>query len=118
MDKKEFGQRGEHYVASLLEKKGYTILAKNFSTQTGELDIVVERGDIVAFVEVKTRRDEYFPISQVVTPSKQKKIIRTAKMFIQKHALVDKVFRFDVAILTMKETCINLYYIPNAFYGA
>ena len=118
MDKKQLGNRGEQHVAATLERRGYSILAKNFSTKTGELDIVVQRGEIVAFVEVKTRHDEYFPLSQLITPSKQQKIIKTAKMFIQKHAIIDKVFRFDVAVLTMKETCINLQYIPNAFYGS
>jgi len=118
MDKKQLGARGEQHVASTLEKRGYTILAKNYSTKMGELDIVAQRGDIIAFIEVKTRHNEYFPLSQLITPSKQQKIIRTAKMFIQKHAITDKVFRFDVAVLTMKETCITLQYIPNAFYGS
>ena len=79
---KHLGNNGEDIVASWLENHGATILARNFQTRVGEIDIIATKGDVIAFVEVKTRSTEYFPIAQTVHFGKQQKIIKTAKMFI------------------------------------
>ena len=51
MDKKELGYFGEKVVAYYLEKKGYAILKRNFCIKGGEIDIIAQKDDIIAFKE-------------------------------------------------------------------
>lgn len=53
--KDELGRRGEDLAVAFLERSGYEILARNWRTPTGEVDIVARKGTITAIVEVKTR---------------------------------------------------------------
>ena len=47
----------EHLAAFALRLKGYRILARNFKTKSGEIDIIASKGDLIAIVEVKARKD-------------------------------------------------------------
>ena len=112
---KQLGNNGEAIVAQWLEGHGATILARNFTTRMGEIDVIATKGEIVAFVEVKTRNKEYFPIAQTVHFGKQQKIIKAAQMFILKNRIQDKVFRFDVATVVWDGDTHAISYIKNAF---
>ncbi|HBS47984.1 TPA: YraN family protein [Candidatus Dependentiae bacterium] len=114
-DSKKLGFCGENYVAKFLENKGFKILEQNFRTRFGEIDIIAQKEDVVAFIEVKTRKNLYFQIASVVTHSKQKKIIATAKRYIVENNIYDKICRFDVATIIYNETKMEIEYIPNAF---
>lgn len=116
------GCAGESIVVKFLEKQGYRIRARNYQARVksfciGEVDIVAEKDEILAFVEVKTRSMAYFPIATVVTPGKQKRIIKAAKMFLAKNGLTyEKVSRFDVATVLYDGTGKHeIEYIQNAF---
>lgn len=111
---KSLGKRGEASVGKWLEEKGFTVLEYNFSVREGEIDIIAQQGDIIAFVEVKTRKHCYFNTSEVITRSKQIKIMKAAAYYRACHNFVDKVFRFDVALVEyINEPLIT--YIPHAF---
>ncbi len=112
---KKLGQRGEHAVARWLQQFGYTILSLNFQTRLGEIDIIASKEETLAFVEVKTRKTTYFPISNTVTRSKQQKLIKTAQQFVLKNKFTDKVLRFDVATVTPENDQCKITYIKNAF---
>lgn len=112
---KELGNNGEEFTAQWLERQGFTICARNYRKRWGEIDVVACKGDLVVFVEVKTRKSTYFPISATVTYGKQQKLIRTAQSFILEHNIQDKVLRFDIAALTSNGTNYEMTYIPNAF---
>ena len=60
MDTTTIGRQGEEAAAVFLERAGYDILARNFRTPRGEIDIVASKGRMLAFVEVKTRRTQRF----------------------------------------------------------
>lgn len=111
------GTEGERCVALLLKKQGYTIVATNVHWLGGEIDIIAQRNKVMTFVEVKTRRQESrFPLSGVITRTKQRKIIKTALRFMMQHRLQDKVIRFDVALVTwLQGTDPNIDYIADAF---
>ena len=109
------GEKGEKAVGSFLEKKGFKILDFNFSVRDGEIDIIAERENTIAFVEVKTRKINYFHTSNVITKSKQKKIIKAAKKWLLLFPHIDKVHRFDVALVTENSDELLINYIPNAF---
>lgn len=114
---KQLGLDGEELVAKYLKKQGFTVIAKNYQTRVGEVDIIAQRDEFLVFVEVKTRRNPGFPIGCVITTSKQKKIIKTAKYFIVTRNVVDKVCRFDVAtVIYGGPQGFEIDYIENAFY--
>ena len=112
----DLGSLGENFVASWLESHGATVISRNFRTRLGEIDIIAAKGNVLAFIEVKTRTRELFDTSHVITRTKQQKIIRTAKLFLAKNRIEDKHCRFDVAIvITTPKTTVR--YIRNAFAG-
>lgn len=111
---KALGSAGETYVAEYLKKKGYIIRAMNATYRGGEIDIVAEKGDVCAFIEVKTRSKTYFNTSEVITSRKQKNIIHAAHRYIHENPTNARIFRFDVALITCNPH-VQLEYIPNAF---
>ena len=112
---KKLGNDGENITVTWLKQKNFTIMSQNYNTRWGEIDIIATKDDVISFVEVKTRLSCYFPISSVVTKRKQKKIIKTAKSFILKNNIIDKVFRFDIAVVTKQKNDFDVQYLPNAF---
>lgn len=112
---KILGQKGEAAVVVWLQQNGFVIIARNFQIRAGEIDIIASKNDLIVFVEVKTRMQTYFPISTVVTFSKQKCIVKTAQRFVLTNNIRDKVLRFDVATVTFNENVPSIQYIENAF---
>ena len=95
-DKKERGDWGEERAALYLRLHGYRILERNFRCRQGEIDIIARRGDVVAFVEVKQRKNaDYGEAREFVTFSKQRRIIRAAELWlVREHCELQP--RFDV----------------------
>lgn len=116
IEQKKLGKNGEEIVAEYLESDGFVIKHKNYSRRSGEIDIIAEKGQVRAFVEVKSRSHTYFPTSKVVTKSKQKKIILTALLYNNETTVCkDLVYRFDVAIVEKVGKRYDINYIKNAF---
>lgn len=116
---KEIGSKGEKLAASYLKKHGYKIVAKNFSSAHGEIDIIVQNKDFLVFVEVKSRKDSeenfknYGLPCEAVTKAKQKHIIFTARCFLQRYP-TEKAMRFDIIeVFLGDKTIIN--HIEDAF---
>lgn len=106
------GQQGEEQAARFLEKKGYQILARNFSTPQGELDIIAYYQKTLIFVEVKTRAYKAFggPLA-AVTPAKQKRLALAAAQYIKiKSPKFDRI-RFDVICILPGQ----VQHLENAF---
>ena len=103
-DRALLGRWGERYCERYLRRKGFSCIARNFSINAGEIDLVMTDGDVLVFVEVKTRTSEEFSKAQdAVNYTKQKKMIITARSFIDKYRLGDKAVRFDVAAVILGE---------------
>ena len=110
---------GERYAAEYLLKKGYKIAARNFRSRFGEIDIVAENADFVAFVEVKTRSRDYISRpSEAVTAAKQRKIIKTAQFYLLRSEK-ELQPRFDVIeIVTASKNdfrVLEIQHIEDAF---
>ena len=90
------GDLGEKLAIRYLKQKGYKLIANNYRTPLGEIDIIAEEKNITVFVEVKTRRSEKFgnPLSSI-TYHKQKQIIKNCLYFLKKFFLMDHPFRID-----------------------
>lgn len=106
------GMAGERIAAKFLVEKGFRLVIKNFKVPvgrntrgvqvTGEIDIVALDGDILCFVEVKTRTSDAFagPLS-AVDLRKQRQITRTARVYRRIFGVGTFAFRFDVVTVVM-----------------
>ena len=112
------GYMGETAALKFLERGGFELLAKNYRSYYGEIDIIVRNEEYIVFVEVKTRSQ--FSVSRPsdwVDPRKQKKIIMTASIFLNENKF-DLQPRFDVVeVIYDKYTkeIKHLNHIENAF---
>jgi putative endonuclease len=113
--KKLLGREGEDLAARYLIKQGYRILERNFSTRSGEIDLIALHDGVVVFVEVKTRTSDAFGAPELaVTPRKQQRMVKAALAYIKYKKLHQVPCRFDVvAITTAAEQEVEL--IRNAF---
>jgi len=100
-ERSELGRWGEKQAARFLKTHGYRILEKNYVSSVGEIDIVARDGDVLVFVEVKTRTDEELggPL-EAVGRAKRRKLALVARSFLQRHKLDDISCRFDVVGVT------------------
>ena len=114
-EKRRTGDSGERRTALRLLLHGYRILERNYTYGHKEIDIIAKKGRVIAFVEVKTRKDVSTVRPQsAVGPEKQKNIIAAAKGYCQKHGVRDCTLRFDIAEVPVKG---RINYIENAFEG-
>ena len=83
MEKRELGSFGEKKAAEHLKGKGFRIVETNYSCRFGEIDIIAEDGRYLVFAEVKLRKDDLHGAAmEFVTPTKQKKIRKTAEYWL------------------------------------
>lgn len=111
----EFGKWGESKAAEYLEHKGYSIVERNWRYRHKDIDIIAVKDDILAFVEVKTRRNNLFAEPEsAVDWQKIKSLSLAANAFIKSHRIGAEV-RFDIITITGddNEHCIN--HIEDAF---
>lgn len=114
------GKIGEDYAVALLIQKEYQIIERNYHSRFGEIDIIAKNNEYIIFAEVKTR-DENFSVSpmEAVTVRKQRKILKTALLYLQLHE-TELQPRFDVIGIITKSnafTVKSVEYIENAFTG-
>jgi putative endonuclease len=110
------GKFGEESAIDLLKTNGYRILARNYKTKLGEIDIIARDKDTVCFIEVKTRHSDRFGLPQeAISRSKQRHIAKVALVFLKENNLLDKRARFDVISIMHSEDTSKLDLIKNAF---
>lgn len=95
---RRIGDTWEARARRQLEDGGLTLLAHNFSTRFGELDLVMLDGDTLVFVEVRYRRaSQYGRAADSVTARKRERLVRAANGFLAAHPQhADRTCRFDV----------------------
>lgn len=111
------GAAAERFARRILTDMGFEILAANYHGRSGEIDIIAREGEYLCFVEVKARRvGAMVTPAQSVTVAKQRKIVRTALLYLQ-HNGFDLQPRFDLFCITMGEAGAVLDYdlIKGAF---
>ena len=85
--RRKAGNIGEDAVCGFLVRHGYEIIKRNFTVRGGEIDIIAEKADIIAFVEVKTRTiGSMTSAEEAADLRKQRLIIRTAQAYLQNAA--------------------------------
>lgn len=114
--RKIVGNEAEQLVVEHLEREGYAIRARNVLFRRGELDIVAEKGELVAFVEVRMRSSAAWgDPSSTVTWAKQRKVVLAAHEYCQRHRLFARVLRFDVATVVGRGRSGRVEHIVDAF---
>lgn len=118
MNTKTVGSKGEAIVSQYLKDKGYIITAQNYHSRFGEIDIIAETSEIIAFVEVKTRAiDSLSAPRESVDAKKQQKIRLTALQYMAHNFCDDLQMRFDVAEIIYENNTCKINYIEGAFSG-
>jgi putative endonuclease len=105
--RRSLGAAGEARAAAWYRRRGYEIVARNWRCREGELDLVVRKGPVLAFVEVKTRRTAAFgaPV-EAVTRDKQRRIRVLALRFLEGYPRRSRQLRFDVVSILGDELTV------------
>jgi putative endonuclease len=105
--KKEEGERGEQLAVDYLRKQGFKIIERNFRIRGGEIDIIAidssdRSGDVLTFIEVKTRRSNEFgtPL-EAITYYKLKSLVKAAQFYKVKHPRLPEALRIDAVAVVL-----------------
>lgn len=108
------GQQQERLAESYLKQQGLRLVTRNYQCKMGEIDLIMQHGDTLVFVEVRYRKTNQFgSASETVDYRKQKKLMNTAMLYLQQHASYNNSpCRFDVIAINGEGT---VEWIANAF---
>ncbi len=117
-ERRALGAEGELRAAGLLARRGWRVLARNVRAGGVEIDLVAERGDVVAFVEVKTRRSRSLGAPELaVDARKQARLVRGAAAWLhQNRSHRRRQVRFDVIVCELEaDERWSLRHLEGAF---
>jgi len=108
--RQQAGAAAEERAAQLLEEHGLRVVARNFRTRFGEVDLIARDGDTLVFVEVRLRaRADYGGAAASITRTKQRRIIAAARLYLRRAPA--SACRFDAVLLCADD----IEWIPGAF---
>tara|TARA_Y100000588_G_C14214208_1_gene908067 strand:+ start:136 stop:492 length:357 start_codon:yes stop_codon:yes gene_type:complete len=112
---RRIGVAAEEEAKTYLLERGLNHLVSNYRTKLGEIDLIMKEGECLVFVEVKYRKSmAYGHASSYVNQTKQKKIIKTAYLYLQAMRYRHHCpYRFDV--LSILGETKHIEWIKNAF---
>jgi putative endonuclease len=115
-ERQVLGVLGERYAERWLVERGWRVLARRFRSGHRDLDLVVRRGGVVVFVEVKTRRGVGFgePV-EAVDWRKRRELIRSARVWVSLYGGDEEVYRFDVIGVLIEGSRVRVRHVENAF---
>ena len=111
-----FGERGERLAERWLRKRGWRVLERRFRSGRRDIDLIVERRGTVAFVEVKARRGSGYgaPI-EAVNWKKQRELVRSAQVWVERFGCPGWSYRFDVVGILAEGGHVRICHVENAF---
>ena len=116
MSTRDVGQRGEQLALRYLRRKGYALLCRNYRYGHYEIDLVMQDGDCLVFVEVKARSNIAFGTPAMAVGREKQRFLRlAAAAYMQRHRCAAQPARFDVVEVYLPEEKIQ--HIVNAFPG-
>ena len=115
--RQQLGELGERIAERWLRAHGWRVLARRFRSGHRDLDLVVVRNGVVAFVEVKARRGTAFgdPV-QAVHWRKRRELARSAAVWLDRHGWPTLTCRFDVVGVLVEGTRVRVRHVENAFF--
>lgn len=119
LDPLALGRRGERAAFIFLKHQGYMIVARNFRTIHGEIDMVAWDRDILCFVEVKTRATaEHGRPEDAVTPFKQRQILNTSLDYLRRGNLHAVNTRFDIVSVLIRQDGVPVCELIRHAFGS
>ena len=107
------GEEGEGLAARFLEERGYRIVARRWRGAGREIDLIAEKGGVMALVEVKTRRSPLVPPALAVDHRKRRQLAAAARLAeVQWPAMA---FRFDIVSVVVEEGRASVEHLADAF---
>jgi len=111
----ELGKKGEELAIAFLIENDYKILEKNYRYLKAEVDIIAQKGTVLAVVEVKTRSTDYFgDPKDFVNPKKIKLLLSAIDYYVIKKELEVEV-RFDIIAIILKNNTTKIEHLEDAF---
>lgn len=108
----DIGNKGEDLATNFLLSNRYIILEKNYRFDRAEIDIIAKKGNVLVFIEVKTRTNNFYGNAEdFLSTAQQKRITKAAQHFIEETKW-QKEIRFD--IIAIHNT--DLHHIEDAFF--
>jgi len=112
----EFGKEGEKLAIEFLRKKGYAIRYQNYRYLKAEIDVIAQKAETLAIVEVKSRSSEFIqPIAETVTQKKIKLLVMATDHYVNELNL-DVDVRFDIITILKQKNGFKIEHLENAFY--
>jgi len=110
------GREAEDLAAAFLEARGCEVIARNHRTRRGEVDLVCRDGDVLCFVEVRSRTSEaHGGPEETVGPAKARRVVAAATDWATRNGGLDRAFRFDVVAVTFGDGAPGVSHFPAAF---
>lgn len=117
MNKREQGALFETYALEFFKSQGYSFVARNYFTKYGEIDLIVQRDNLMVFAEVKQRTTDIFGQGEyAVSYKKRKKIYLSAGEYLSKNRCFNCDIRFDAVIFNGRSTK-PCNWIKNMIWG-
>ncbi|HNX28566.1 MAG TPA: YraN family protein [Syntrophomonadaceae bacterium] len=114
--KKELGRQGESKAAEYLTQQGYKVIARNYHTRFGELDIICTKGNDMIFVEVKTRTSLKFGYpEEAITYKKTEHLKKAALIYMSNMNRPFGEMHFDVITILIMDGQEKINHIKDAF---
>ena len=111
----DFGATGEQLAREFLAQEGYAILETNWRYLSHEVDIIALKGDILAFVEVKTRNSRFLGEPEIfVSRTQQRSYISVADAYVRQYNRQEEV-RFDIISIVLNSKEHSVKHIEGAF---
>lgn len=112
----DLGKHGEAMAARFLQQNGYEILEKNWVFQKAEIDLIAQKDNILAVVEVKTRSSVDFGLPQdFVKPKKIQLLVKAVNEYVNVHNL-DVEVRFDIVAISKDGNQFKIEHLADAFF--
>ncbi len=115
--RKQLGNDAESIAQHYLEQKGYRLVQANFQCRMGEVDLIMQKGNLLVFVEVRSRSSQTYgtPV-ETVNRTKQEKIRKTAAYFLYRNPKFETCYcRFDVVSVLWKNGTAKVSWLEDAF---
>lgn len=112
----ELGKFGEEQAVAYLQQNSYDILETNWTFQKAEIDIIAQKENILAIVEVKTRSSIEFGLPQdFVKPKKIQLLVKAVNEYVISNDL-DVEVRFDIIAVYKEDGNFKIEHIEDAFF--
>jgi putative endonuclease len=111
------GAAAEASARRFLEARGFRLVTANYRSRFGEIDLIMQQGNLLSFIEVRLRNSLHFGgAAASITAAKQQKIIASARAFLQHHPEFCRCnCRFDVIAVQSAPDGWRIEWLPAAF---